>query len=126
MNSNKEISYRFSKAHIEVIDIFICQDALCFYCHQPMTYDKNSYATSYTRDHFYAKVKGNTLNGNTVLAHKKCNMDKKDRDPNKQEKAQFKMLYKKIKIRQAKIKKMKEKNLVRIKAKKIDNTFGRW
>jgi len=107
----------------DIIDIWTCQGGNCFYCHRPMTYDKNSYATSYTRDHFYAKRKGNGLNGNTVLAHKKCNMDKRDRDPNKQEISQFKKLYRAIETRVNKLEKIKLDCKARVKR---DNSFGWW
>ena len=108
----------------EIIDIWTCQGGNCFYCHRPMSWLPGSYATSYTRDHFKAKSKGNGLNGNTVLAHSKCNMDKSDRDPNKYEKAQFKKLYKKIENRQSKIDNMKSKQ--QPKQTHEDRNFGKW
>jgi hypothetical protein len=71
-----------------------------------MTYDKNNYTTSYTRDHFFAKIKGYSFYRNTVLAHQKCNSDKSSRDPNKDEKLKFKKLYNAIDVRVGKLKTM--------------------
>lgn len=57
----------------EMIEIFLAQKGSCFYCHRPMSWNPDSLSTSYTKDHFRAKSKGNGLNRNTVLAHEKCN-----------------------------------------------------
>ena len=107
---------------IDIIEIWTCQSGNCFYCHRPMSWAPGSYTTSYTKDHFHAKSRGNGLNRNTVLAHEKCNYDKEDREPNKQEKAQFKKLYKAIDERLKKLKTMKESN----RGRKKDNNLGRW
>jgi len=100
-----------------------------------MTWAPGNFATSATKDHFYAKVKGNGLNRNTVLAHEKCNRDKKDRDPNKQEKEQFKKLYKLIDDRAAKMKAMVKRSNRRVNGteskrkapvKVVEKVFGKW
>ena len=107
----------------DLIEIWTCQHGNCFYCHRPMSWAPGNYATSYTKDHFKAKSKGNGLNGNTVLAHEKCNKDKSDRDPNKQERAQFKRLYKKIDERAAQIQNIR--NADESRRTQINN-FNKW
>lgn len=85
------------------MEIFIAQHGRCFYCTKPMAIGRNNLA-SYTEDHFYPKSKGNTKNGNVVLAHALCNLQKSDRDPTPEEVVKFLELYKKIKTRRGEIK----------------------
>jgi len=113
----------------DLIEIWTCQGGNCFYCHRPMSWTPGSYATSFTKDHFYPKVNGNGLNGNTVLCHEKCNQDKKARMPNRIEKEQFKKLYQKINNRREKLQKMKEEINHRARInnrKKAQVNLGKW
>ena len=105
---------------VDIIEIFLAQRGKCFYCGRPMSWMPGSYSTSYTKDHFEAKSKGHSLNGNMVLAHEPCNSKKSNRDPIKRERQRFKYLYRRVADRMAEIRKMKKGN------KKHKKDFGRW
>lgn len=60
----------------------------CFYCGIKLY--------KYTIDHFYPRSLGYGINGNKVLACKKCNEEKANRLPTKEEIKRFNQLYKKL------------------------------
>ena len=89
---------------ITLQEIFLAQKGNCFYCFKPMLNKGGNHRASYTKDHFYPKIRGNGLNNNLVLAHGKCNELKGHRNPTKPEQIRFKELYRKINSRKEKVK----------------------
>lgn len=83
---------------ISYLEIFLAQGGNCFYCGKPMKIycSQTMNDIGYTKDHFYPKRKGNSLNGNVVLAHSTCNHQKGDSLPTRKERERFKTLYRKI------------------------------
>lgn len=88
---------------IELMEIFLAQRGLCFYCLRPMSLSRNNGAVSYTKDHFIPKIKGGKTNGNIVLAHKVCNNRKGRRYPTVDERVRFSELYRRIAERREEI-----------------------
>ena len=70
---------------IELLELYTAQKKRCFYCFGPMRFVRGQGPVDYTVDHFLAKCKGNKSNGNIVLAHAKCNLEKGHRDPTQAE-----------------------------------------
>lgn len=71
-----------------LLKLIKAQNQLCFYCHKHMSLDAIS------KDHFFPKSHGFSLQGNLVLAHSKCNNDKSNRYPTIEEIIRWTMLYK--------------------------------
>ncbi len=78
--------------------LFELQHDTCFYCSRkldPIGYNKliDAARNGFTRDHFFPKSWGNTLQGNTVLSCPKCNRKKKDHFPTREEVLRFHRLW---------------------------------
>ena len=81
--------------------MFRLQSGRCFYCGLPMrkvkfTEDQRPLPLSmqgYTRDHFYPKALGYTLENGKVLAHEACNAAKGDRLPTAGELARYHAMF---------------------------------
>jgi len=93
---------------IEIMELFLAQKGLCFYCLRPMGVSTNDKRTGFTKDHFIPQVYGGKTNGNIVLAHKLCNNVKGHRFPSGSEAVRFRELYKKITQRKKDLKKVKK------------------
>lgn len=86
-----------------VIEVDILKDSIlmrrqkrkCFYCgkeiHSGLVTGMNS--NGYTRDHLFPKCFGNPLVGNKVLSCTRCNTEKGNRCPTKDEVKRFLRLY---------------------------------
>lgn len=75
------------------------QQYSCFYCSKkldPIGHDKK-HPHGYTRDHFFPRSLGNTLNGNMVLSCAKCNRKKDSNLPTREEVHRFSELWSHIK-----------------------------
>jgi len=92
---------------VEIMELFIAQKGLCFYCLRPMGLSGNNGPTSFTKDHFIPKTKGGKTHGNIVLAHKLCNNLKGRRHPTTDEQVRFSELYRKIDERRKELKKVR-------------------
>ena len=99
---------------INLIEIFLAQRGLCFYCFEPLEWSTGNYKISYTKDHFYPKSKGFKQRENIVLAHEYCNGQKGNRKPTEDERVRFEELYRKIKERRKELKKMNKRRKVTI------------
>ena len=89
------------------MELMMAQHGECFYCGNPMWFDKNKGRNrGYTIDHFVAKKykMGKVLKFNHVLAHKKCNTEKADRLPSVEETVRFYELVKKLENRRKTLK----------------------
>ena len=83
---------------VDEIVLFMAQQGKCFYCDLPIdtiTYPQSN--EGYTRDHFNARCKGNSITGNKVLAHRLCNEKKDARSPTQSEIDKFNDIQKIIK-----------------------------
>lgn len=65
------------------------QGGRCFYCDLPIEYKSPDYSV----DHFFPKARGNKANLNQVVACKKCNGSKMDKDPDMEQVRRFVKLY---------------------------------
>jgi 5-methylcytosine-specific restriction endonuclease McrA len=78
--------------------LYAFQNGKCFYCNKYMRYTSHhpkhpGKLFGYTLDHLFPRCGGNMLAGNTVLACRKCNELKADRQPTVQEVVKAAMLY---------------------------------
>lgn len=97
-----------SQIHNRLLELFLAQQGKCFYCNKPM--DSQSYPSNkngFTKDHFMPKSKGNSLNRNKVLAHFKCNQEKKNKSPTMAQLKKFDFILNQIEKRKKLLGKMK-------------------
>lgn len=75
------------------------QQHACFYCSKKLDSvgHQKGHPHGYTRDHFFPRSWGNTLDGNMVLSCAKCNRKKDDGMPTREEVRRFAELWSHIK-----------------------------
>lgn len=89
-------------------DLMRRQRKKCFYCGKVMNSNLvvGNNSNGYTRDHLFPKSFGNPLVGNKVLSCTRCNTDKGNRCPTKEEVKRFMKLYHAVVWRTQKEKKL--------------------
>ena len=92
---------------IENMELFVIQKGKCFYCGRPMSLTRGEVVVGWTADHFFPKSAGNSLNGNIVLCHGICNVDKGEREPTAAEIIRKEELYKKAERRKLTLQEMR-------------------
>lgn len=86
--------------------LWIHQKGLCFYCQQQLCrrpYDRKKAKNGYTRDHFFPRVAGHTLEGNSVLSCQTCNGSKGHTPPTFHECLEFVKLWHRVKYKKVSI-----------------------